>query len=91
MIRTPIGQIKAMARRYSKKFKVPIVISAKKVEEAFEDAEAMYSYRYTRKGRIVGTIYLHPNLKHTSSEHVDSTILHEIAHMKVEKDWEDKP
>ena len=87
---TPIPEIKRMARRYSLKYHVPIRISASVVEELGPDTEALYHYHYNRKGKIVSTIYLHPDLQYESRAHVDSTVRHEIAHLGVERRWEDR-
>lgn len=89
---TPLSQIRRMARRYSEKYGVPIKISASVIDDEFGgDAEALYNYRYNRKGKVVGTIYLHPDLQYESRAHVDSTIRHEIQHFRVEQKWEDRP
>ena len=87
---TPIPEIKRMARRYSLKYHVPIRISAEAVEELGPDVEALYNYHYNKKGKVVGTIYLHPDLQYDSRAHVDSTIRHEIQHFRVEQKWEDR-
>jgi hypothetical protein len=87
---TSLGEIRQMARRYSRKYGVPIRVSAEKVDEAGEGTDATYHYRYSRKGKVVGTIYLHPNLQYESRAYVDSTIRHEIQHFRVEQKWEDR-
>lgn len=89
-VMTPLSEIRRMARRYSKKYGVAIKVSAKMVEELGPEAEALYYYRYNRRGKVVGTIYLHPDLQYEPRAHVDSTIRHEIAHMQVERKWEDR-
>lgn len=87
-ILTPIREIRRMARRYSARYNVPIRISAAAVEELGPDTEAMYHYHYGRNGRVIGTIYLHPDLQYESRAHVDSTLRHELQHYRVEKSWE---
>lgn len=79
-----------MARRYSQRYGVPIRISARKVESVGGHTDAIYEYRYNKRGKVVGTIYLHPNLRFDSRAYVDSTIRHELAHMHVEKRWENR-
>ena len=88
---TSLREIRRMARKYSEKYGVPIKISASVIDDEFGgDAEALYHYHYNRKGKVVGTIYLHPDLQYGSRAHVDSTIRHEIAHFGIEKKWEDR-
>ena len=88
---TPMSEIRRMARRYSQKYGVPIRISASMIDDEFGgDAEALYHYHYNKKGKVVGTIYLHPSLQYESRAHVDSTIRHEISHFNVERKWEDR-
>lgn len=80
---TPITDIRGIAKKYSKRFKVPIKVS----EEAFRDhpyADAMHRYK---KGK--STIYLHPLLQYYPEKYVVGTIEHEIDHMKVERKWEE--
>ncbi len=81
-LETPLGKIRDIARRYSKRHKVPIRIS----EEAFKDypgADAIYLW----DGRK-STVYLHPLLKYYTESYIKSVIEHEIDHMKVEKKWD---
>ena len=85
---TPIREVRRLARRYSLKYGVPIRISATAVDEVGPDTDAIYHYRYGRNGKVIGTIYLHPNLQYESRAYVDSTIRHEIQHLRVEKKWE---
>lgn len=79
---TPITDIRSTAKKYSKKFKVPVKVS----EEAFKDhpyADALHRYR-----RGKSTIYLHPILAYYPEKYVEGCIEHEIDHMKVERKWE---
>ncbi len=79
---TPIGEIRRIANRYSRRYKVPIRIS----EEIFKDhpdADALHVYA---RGKSV--IYLHPILKYYGPTYIEGVIEHEIDHMKVEKKWE---
>jgi len=88
---TPIPEIKRMARRYSQKYGVPIRISASIIDDEFGgDAEALYNYHYNKKGKVVGTIYLHSDLQYTDRAHIDSTVRHEIQHFRIEQKWEDR-
>lgn len=88
-VQTPIREIRRLARRYSLKYGVPIRVSVRAFDE-MPDTEGMYHYYYNRKGKVVGTIYLHPDLQYESRAHVDSTIRHEIQHYRVEQRWEDR-
>lgn len=80
---TPMSEIRSIAKRYSKKYHVPIKIDAKRIEEEHPGADAVHAYR---DGKSV--IYLHPILKYYSPEYVKGVIEHEIDHMKVEEKWE---
>ncbi|KKM01207.1 hypothetical protein LCGC14_1796720 [marine sediment metagenome] len=85
---TPVREIRRMARRYSSRYGVPIRISAAAVDEVGPNTDAIYHYRYGRNGKVVSTVYLHPDLQYESRAYVDSTIRHELAHLNVEKKWE---
>ena len=79
---TPITDIRSLAKKYSKKFKVPIRVS----KEAFKDypyADALHQYK---KGK--STIYLHPILQYYPEKYIRGCIEHEVDHMKVERKWE---
>ena len=86
---TPVSEIRRMMKKYSKKYNVPIRMSAAAVEDAFFDGEAMYSYHYNRYGKVVGIIYLHPVLQFYPRDHVEKVIEHELDHFHVEQRWED--
>ena len=79
---TPIGEIRRIANRYSRRYRVPIRIS----EGMFRDhpgADALHVYA---RGKSV--IYLHPILKYYGPTYIEGVIEHEIDHMMVEKKWE---
>lgn len=82
-----IKGLRAIAARYSKKAKVPIRISARAVEAAYDDADAMYSYHYNAHGKVVGVIYLHPILIYYPVSYIKAVIEHELDHMGVEQRW----
>lgn len=84
---TSLSTIRKLARKYSKKYHVPIRVSAKAVEEDVPDGEAMYRYHYGRTGQVIGVIYLHPLLQYYPEAYVEGVILHEVDHMEVEKRW----
>lgn len=86
---TPMSEIRALARKYSDKYNVPIKVSADAFE-AMPDADAMYNYHYNKAGKVVGTIYLHPVLQYYPWRYVDGVIRHELGHYAVEVKWEDK-
>ena len=80
---TPMTDVRGIAKKYSKKFKVPIRVS----EEAFKEhpyADALYRYR---KGKSV--IYLHPILAYYPEKYIVGCIEHEWDHAKVEREWEE--
>lgn len=79
---TPMTDIRSIAKKYSKKHKVPIKVS----EEAFEDhpyADALHIYR-----RGKSTLYLHPVLAYYPEKYIKGCIEHELDHAQVEKKWE---
>ena len=84
---TSLRVIRSLARKYSKKYHVPIRISASAVEEDVPDGEAMFRYHYDNKGRIVGQIFLHPVLQYYPASYVEGVILHELDHLEVERRW----
>lgn len=80
---TSIGRIREIAKKYSKRYGVPIKIS----EEPFREhphADAIHQYW---KGK--STIYLHPILKYYPESYIEGCIEHEIDHREVERKWED--
>ncbi len=81
---TSLSEIRAIARRYSKRFKVPIVVDAEFIDREHPGADGVHAYR---KGK--SKIYLHPILKYYTRPYIEGVIEHEIDHMKVEQKWED--
>lgn len=80
---TPLTDIRDIAKRFSKRYKIPVRVS----EDAFKDyphADAMHRYR---RGKSV--IYLHPILKYYPEKYIKGVVEHEIDHAKVERKWED--
>lgn len=80
---TPLSEIRSIARRYSKRYHVPIRINEKFMEDEHPGADAVHVYR---KGKSV--IYLHPILKYYPEKYVKGVIEHEIDHKGVEDKWE---
>lgn len=85
---TPIVKMRSLAKFYSRKYKVPIKISAKAFTNEPTDTEAMFSYNLGRDGSIRGIVYLHPILQFYPEKYVRGVILHELDHCAVERKWE---
>lgn len=80
---TPLSEIRKIARRYSKRYHVPIRINAEYIEEHNPGADAVHSYY---KGK--SAIYLHPILKYYTIPYIKGVIEHELDHKRVEEKWE---
>jgi HSP90 family molecular chaperone len=80
-------RIRQLAVKYSKRFNIPIKISAKAIDRDAEDALATYNYHYDKQGKLRATIYVHPVLGYYPETFVRGVIEHEIDHMHVEKRW----
>ena len=79
---TPLDEIRKVARKYSRRHKVPIRIS----EEVFKDHPGSDALHVYSRGKSV--IYLHPILKYYGPTYIKGVIEHEIDHMEVEQKWE---
>ena len=80
---TPLSEVRRIASRYSRRYKVPIRIS----EEIFKDYPWEDALHVFAGGKSV--IYLHPILRYYGPTYIKGVIEHEIDHMKVEKRWEE--
>jgi len=83
---TSLGKIREIARKYSKRYKIPIKIDEEKFD-THPNADAFHSYSYGNGDEVKGVIYLHPILQYYPEIYIKGVIEHEIDHSKVEKKW----
>ncbi len=90
-IETPIGEVRKIAKSYSKRYKVPVRVTRidDDIWESNPYADAVHSYCRTN-GKIKSIIYLHPVLQYYPKSYIKGVIEHELDHRKVEVEWERK-
>lgn len=81
---TSVSEIREIAKRYAKRFGIPIRISERPFD-ALPYADACYEYRGSGKA----VIYLHPILVYYPKSYIVGAIEHELEHADVESRWED--
>ena len=79
---TSLSRTREIARKYSKRHKVPIKLD----EEKFDNHPYSDGFHSYRGGKSY--IYLHPILQYYPESYIKGVIEHELDHRKVELKWE---
>ena len=86
---TSLSSLRKITNTLSKKYGVPIKISAAQVEKYGQGSdEALYTQRWDRNGKLTVIIYVHPYLQYYTEDYIRAIVLHELHHASVEKRWE---